>query len=87
MRRLWGERVAMAGTALVALDPFYLAHSRFHHLDGLVTTFATLSVLALLNYARGRRAGFMVLSAIMAALGRVTKISGLVVVPWAVAAL
>ncbi len=38
LRRLWGERIATAGAALVALDPFYLAHSRFHHLDALLTT-------------------------------------------------
>ena len=87
MRRLWGERAAMAGAVLVALDPFYLAHSRFHHLDGLVTTFAMISILAMLNYAKGKRIGFLALSAVAAALGMVTKISGLVVVPWAVAAL
>ena len=82
MRRLWGERIAMAGAVLVALDPFYLAHSRFHHLDALLTTFATISILALLNYGKDRKWLFLIFSAVAAGLGIATKISGVVLVPW-----
>ena len=83
LRRLWGERIAMAGATLVALDPFYLAYSRFHHLDALMTTFATISILALLIFGKERKWLFLALSAVAAGLGIANKISGIVLVPWA----
>jgi len=48
VRLVWGREIAMLSLALLALDPFYLAHSRFLHLDAVLTGLMTLSVLSLL---------------------------------------
>jgi len=47
VRKLWGERVALIGSFLLALDPFLLGHSRVLHQDALVTCFMALSALSL----------------------------------------
>lgn len=58
--RLLGERVALVAAPLVALDPFWLAHGRFLHLDGVLTGLITVTLLTLLLHlvgpddARGR---------------------------------
>jgi hypothetical protein len=49
LRRLLGQRVALIGSLLFALDPFTASLSGLLHVDGLLTTFSVLSVLALLN--------------------------------------
>ncbi|MGQ9683866.1 MAG: ArnT family glycosyltransferase [Anaerolineae bacterium] len=84
LRRLLGQRVALLGTVFVALDPFYLAHSRLHHLDALLTTFSMLSIACLLVYElRGRRIGFLLASAAAAALAIANKSPGVLLMPWA----
>ncbi len=88
LRRLFGRRTALAATALVALDPFLLAHSRLHHLDAVLTTFSTLSIACLLIYAlRGRRVGYLLASAVAAALAMANKSPGVLLGPWAALAL
>jgi hypothetical protein len=47
-RMIWGPEIAVLSAILLTLDPFYLAHSRFLHLDAVLTGLATLSVLGLL---------------------------------------
>ncbi len=47
-RLIWGWRIALPGLILVALDPFYMAHSRFLHVDALLASAMVLSVLSLL---------------------------------------
>ncbi len=84
LRRLFGARVALMATILVGLDPFFLAHSRLHHLDGLLTTFMMVCAASLLVYQfRGRRVGYLLLSAAMAALAMANKSPGVLLVPWA----
>lgn len=81
-RRLFGRRIALIATILVAFDPFYLSHSRLHHLDALLTTFAMLSVLSFLVYQfRARRRVYLVLSAACAGLAIANKSPGLYLVP------
>lgn len=48
-RRLWDEKIALAGAVLIALDPFTIALSGLLHVDALMTTFMVLSLLAWLN--------------------------------------
>jgi hypothetical protein len=48
-RHLWGLPVALLGALLLALDPFLIGHSGLLHLDGLLATTMTLSVLAALS--------------------------------------
>jgi 4-amino-4-deoxy-L-arabinose transferase-like glycosyltransferase len=47
-RRLCGAEAALAALILVALSPFSLAHSRFLHLDAMLTGLMNVSVLSLL---------------------------------------
>ncbi len=48
-RRLWGQRVSVMAGLLFALDPLTAGLSGLLHVDGLLTTFSVLCVLALLN--------------------------------------
>lgn len=53
-RLLW-DQVANLSLVLMALDPFFLALSRFLHLDGVLTCLMTISVLsALVSLERSR---------------------------------
>jgi 4-amino-4-deoxy-L-arabinose transferase-like glycosyltransferase len=49
MRRLFGLKVGVIAGLLFALDPFTAGLSGLLHVDGLLTTFSVLSVLAMLN--------------------------------------
>jgi len=83
LRRLVGNQVALIAIALLALDPFYLAHSRLHHTDALLTTFSMLSVTSLLVYCRGRpRIGYIILSGALGGLAVMSKSPGVYLVPW-----
>ena len=48
LRRLLAPSTALLAGGLWAASPFVIAHSRLLHLDGLLTSFMTLSVLCLL---------------------------------------
>ena len=81
--KLFDGRVALLSAILVALDPFYLAHSRLLHHDALVTTFMTLSVLSFIVYLRqGRSFPFLVLSGLAAGLAFLSKTTSLFLVPF-----
>jgi 4-amino-4-deoxy-L-arabinose transferase-like glycosyltransferase len=82
--RLFGRRVALVAALLIGLDPFTLALSRLLHLDALLTTFATLSLLALLLHLRGPRSElrWLLLSALCTALALLSKSPGLFLVPF-----
>jgi hypothetical protein len=81
--KLLGRKVALLSAALVALDPFYLAHSRLLHHDALVATFMTLSLLSFLVYLSQTRASvYLVLSGLSAGLGFLSKATSLFLVPF-----
>jgi hypothetical protein len=46
VRRIFNDKVALLGAALLAFDPFYLAHSRVVHMDALGASFMILAVLS-----------------------------------------
>jgi|GEM_PF-1145708 len=80
--RLFDHRVALVAGLIVALDPFYVAHSRVLHLDGVTTTLMTLSLLWLLLWLhRGRRRRDLLLSGVMAGLAAVNKSPALFMAP------
>ncbi|MBK6767754.1 MAG: glycosyltransferase family 39 protein [Ardenticatenales bacterium] len=80
--RLFDHRVALVAGLIVALDPFYVAHSRVLHLDGVTTTLMTLSLLWLLLWLhRGRRKRDLLLSGVMAGLAAVNKSPALFMAP------
>lgn len=57
LRRLWPEEgcVPILAAILLALDPFFLAHSRVIHHDALLTVFMTLALLLLLLAVRDQK--------------------------------
>jgi hypothetical protein len=72
--RLAGIGPALAGFLLIAFDPFFTGLNRLLHLDGLASSLMLLSILAFLGYLyRGRRLFDLLLSAIAAGLGWLTK--------------
>ena len=80
--RLFDRRVALVATLLIGFDPFYLAHSRLLHLDGLLTTFSTLCLLALLCFLAEGKGWAALLAAAGAALAILTKSPGLLLLPF-----
>ncbi len=98
LRKMLPLPVALLAALLWAADPFVIAFSRVLHVDGLATTFATLSILAACyvwyfphahpqsRHGQGHRYGWLLLSGACAGLAILSKSSALVV-PGAVAAL
>ncbi len=83
--KLWGQKVALLSAVLVALDPFYLAHSRLLHHDALVATFMTLSLLSFLVYLQQSQSSvYLVVSGLSAGLAFLSKATSLFLVPFMV---
>ncbi len=82
--RLTGWRVAWLAALLLALEPYYLTHSSFVHLDATLTSLMYLAVLAWLVYllAGGGR-HYLVLSSVLAGLAVLTKMQAVYLVPFA----
>ena len=88
LRHLVGSHASLIATALFALDPFLIAHSRLHHVDALLTTFSMLSVVSSLTYCHGKpRIRYMMLSGAMGGLAMISKSPGVYLVPWTACAL
>jgi hypothetical protein len=88
-RLLWGPKAAVLSLALVALDPFYLAMSRFLHLDAVLTGAMAVSVLSLLvSLDRSRsqrwRLAFLVLSGVVGGLSILQKSPAMFLGPFVV---
>lgn len=80
--RLVGWPSALLGFGLIAFDPFHLGLSRLLHLDGTLSSFMLLALLAFLVYlARGERYA-LALSALAAGLAWLTRSPGLFLVPF-----
>ena len=71
--RLFGWRLALVSCMLVAWAPFGVAHSRFLHLDGIVTSFLFLSVLSLLVGLKEGKHRFLALSGVFCGLATLNK--------------
>jgi 4-amino-4-deoxy-L-arabinose transferase-like glycosyltransferase len=86
-RLIWGPKIALVGLILVAFDPFYLAHSRFIHLDALLASTMVLSVLSFLVSRQSSRSNrwrtaFVVLSGGIAGLACLQKSPALFLAPF-----
>ena len=62
--RLAGLWPGLMGFAILALAPFHIAHSRLLHLDGLMSTFMFLAVIAFLDYWQERRTSALIVAGI-----------------------
>ncbi len=82
LRRLLAPTIAIIAALLWAMSPYLVAYSRFYHLDGLLTTFVTLSVLCILVGCRSAHARRWVAAAGgLTGLALLTKGSALIVLP------
>ncbi len=87
-RSLFNSRTAGLIALLLAFDPFVAGLSGLLHVDALMTTFATLSLLALIGairpqFAFRRRLKYAAWSGLMAAGAVLTKTPALLLVPLA----
>jgi 4-amino-4-deoxy-L-arabinose transferase-like glycosyltransferase len=82
LKRCTNHRVALAGSCLIALDPFLIANSKVLHVDGLLTMLMITSALFLFNYVRGSRWRDLVLGGAGAGLAFLTKTPSLFLVPY-----
>jgi len=84
VKALFNRRIAFLCVILIAIDPFYLAHSRVLHLDALTSTFMTLSLLSLLLYLTHHRClGYLFFSGSMAGLAFLSKSPSFFLIPFA----
>ena len=77
LRQLVGILGALAGTVLIAFDPFFLAHTRILHVDGLLSIFMYLGVIAFLGFLRGRKLRDLIVSGVAGGLAWLTKTPGI----------
>ncbi len=82
-RPLIGPLPALIGFALIAFDPFHIAHSRLLHLDGLLSSLMLLAMLACSSYLRRRRTLDLVVSGIATGLSCLTKSPGILLLLFA----
>jgi len=81
-RLLFGTFPALIGFLLIAFDPFHVSITRLAHLDGPVSSFLFLSLLAFLAYLYcGRRLFYLLISAIAGGLAVLAKLPGLIIAP------
>lgn len=72
-RPLLGEAAAAAGTLMLSLDPFLLAHTRVLQLDGLQTLAMTAAFVALLRASRDDDRRMLVVAGALAGFAFLTR--------------
>jgi hypothetical protein len=91
LRRIVRPNVALLAAILWATEPFVIAHSRLLHVDALMTSFSAISILLMLLGSPLARqplsgaGGWLALagSGSAAGLALLSKVAGLVLLPWA----
>ncbi len=78
---LIGALPATLAFLLIALEPYHIALTRVLHLDGLVGNLMLLSLLAIMGYLQTRRTRDLVVSAVAAGLGLLTKLPAVLTIP------
>lgn len=84
LHRLIGQRAAFAAGCLLALDPFFITHSKIIHLDALMSSFMLLSALFLISFLRDNKARWLIASGAFAGLAFLTKSSSGFLAPYVV---
>jgi hypothetical protein len=82
LARLTNWPVAFSAGCLLALDPFYITHSKMLHVDALLASFMLVSALFLITYLQERKNRFLALSGVFAGLAFLTKSSALFLIPF-----
>jgi 4-amino-4-deoxy-L-arabinose transferase-like glycosyltransferase len=84
LNRIAGRKIALVGSCLLALNPFYITYSKVLHVDALLATFMLTSVLFLLNYLCQSNCLNLILSGVFAGLAFLTKSPSLFLIPYAI---
>jgi hypothetical protein len=84
LKRIAGPKVAIVGSCLLALDPFYITHSKVLHVNALLATFMFMSVLFLFSYRRRAEWQDLALSGAFAGLAFLTKSPSFFLIPYTV---
>lgn len=72
--RLFGAGPGLIAGVLLALEPFFLAHSGLVHLDGMLASYMTIALLsALVYWVRGGGRGYLALCGLATGLAFLTK--------------
>lgn len=71
--KLFEKKIAFLASVFMALNPWYIAHSRICHTDSLLTTFMLLSLLSFLIFKENKNRDFLIISGIFAGLSVLTK--------------
>ncbi|MGC9360821.1 MAG: glycosyltransferase family 39 protein [Anaerolineae bacterium] len=82
LQRRAGTKVALAGTVLLALDPFHLSNSKVIHPDAMLASLMLLSVLFFWNWLSFGKRRNLVASGLVAGLAFLTKSPSLFLVPF-----
>jgi hypothetical protein len=83
LSRLYPSGIALTAGLLMAFDPFLLTESRVFRTEGLTTGLMMLSALTVIFYIQNRHTRWLVLSAVLAALAALTRVSALYLLPFA----
>jgi hypothetical protein len=87
LHRLIGQRAAFVAGCLLALDPFFITHSKIIHLDALMSSFMLLSALFLVSFLRDSKTRWLIASGAFAGMAFLTKSSSGFLAPYAVLAI
>jgi 4-amino-4-deoxy-L-arabinose transferase-like glycosyltransferase len=82
LRRLTEPRLALLAALFLALDPFYLAHSKVLHLDGTMSMFMLLTVLLLLSYRQQPDRRKLIGAGVLTGLSFLTKSASVSLIPF-----
>jgi 4-amino-4-deoxy-L-arabinose transferase-like glycosyltransferase len=83
MGRLWGKEAGSISALILGLNPFLIAHTRVYAMDSLLAIFLLISLLALLVWNRTQEKRYLIYAGSAAALAFLSKLPGLMMVPFA----
>ncbi len=81
-KRLFGNPVALLFGAVLALDPFVAGLGGLLHVDGLMTSFATVALLALMLMLREKRLRWAALTGVATGLALLSKTPAVLLLPF-----
>jgi len=72
----------IAAALFIAIDPVFLAHSRYFQLDGITATFMLLALITFVVYCQTAKAKPLILSGFFTALAILSKIYAISLIPF-----
>jgi 4-amino-4-deoxy-L-arabinose transferase-like glycosyltransferase len=80
-RHLWGNAIALIGSVLLILEPFFLGYQRLVITDAMQSMFLAIALLTLLHYLHHRKLRQLVASGLWMGLAIATKTPTVMVLP------